>query len=61
SDKFNYKKLKLFEIIKKVLLVNFKLKLFNTIRYYLFFYILFFKPVFKSLYIKDYIIVKFNE
>ncbi|OHE94226.1 hypothetical protein CORC01_10471, partial [Colletotrichum orchidophilum] len=31
SDKLNYKKLKLFKIIKKVLLINFKLKLLNTI------------------------------
>ncbi|OHE90426.1 hypothetical protein CORC01_14276, partial [Colletotrichum orchidophilum] len=31
NDKLNYKKLKPFEIIKKVLLINFKLKLLNTI------------------------------
>ncbi|OHE95235.1 hypothetical protein CORC01_09496, partial [Colletotrichum orchidophilum] len=31
SDKLNYKKLKPFEIIKKVLLINFKLKLLDTI------------------------------
>ncbi|OHF04617.1 hypothetical protein CORC01_00088, partial [Colletotrichum orchidophilum] len=31
SDKLNYKKLKPFKIIKKVLLINFKLKLLNTI------------------------------
>ncbi|OHF04550.1 hypothetical protein CORC01_00021, partial [Colletotrichum orchidophilum] len=31
SNKLNYKKLNLFKIIKKVLLINFKLKLLNTI------------------------------
>ncbi|OHF01926.1 hypothetical protein CORC01_02804, partial [Colletotrichum orchidophilum] len=31
SNKLDYKKLKPFEIIKKVLLINFKLKLLNTI------------------------------
>ncbi|OHF04349.1 hypothetical protein CORC01_00201, partial [Colletotrichum orchidophilum] len=31
NNKLNYKKLKLFKIIKKVLLINFKLKLLNTI------------------------------
>ncbi|OHF03073.1 hypothetical protein CORC01_01457, partial [Colletotrichum orchidophilum] len=31
NNKLNYKKLKPFEIIKKVLLINFKLKLLNTI------------------------------
>ncbi|OHF04302.1 hypothetical protein CORC01_00641, partial [Colletotrichum orchidophilum] len=61
SNKLNYKKFKPFEIIKKVLLVNFKLKLLNTIRYYLVFYILLFKPVFKGLYIKDRIIVELNK
>ncbi|OHE90613.1 hypothetical protein CORC01_14097, partial [Colletotrichum orchidophilum] len=61
NDKLNYKKLRLFEIIKKVLLINFKLKLLNTIRYYPIFYILLLKPVFKSLYIKDRIIVEFNK
>ncbi|OHF00766.1 hypothetical protein CORC01_03840, partial [Colletotrichum orchidophilum] len=61
NDKLNYKKLKLFEIIKKVLLINFKLKLLNTIRYYLVFYILFLKLVFKSLYIKNRIIVELNK
>ncbi|OHE97829.1 hypothetical protein CORC01_06864, partial [Colletotrichum orchidophilum] len=52
SNKLNYKKLRPFEIIKKVLLINFKLKFLNIIRYYPVFYILFLKPVFKSLYIK---------
>ncbi|KAK1457870.1 hypothetical protein CMEL01_15853, partial [Colletotrichum melonis] len=31
SNKLNYKKLKLFEIIKKVLLINYELKLLNMI------------------------------
>ncbi|KAK1482998.1 hypothetical protein CABS01_02734, partial [Colletotrichum abscissum] len=31
SNKLNYKKLKLFKIIKKVLLINYKLKLLNII------------------------------
>ncbi|OHE94513.1 hypothetical protein CORC01_10233, partial [Colletotrichum orchidophilum] len=48
-------------IIKKALLINFKLKFLNTIRYYLLFYNLFFNLVFKSLYIKDRIIIKFNK
>ncbi|OHF04306.1 hypothetical protein CORC01_00645, partial [Colletotrichum orchidophilum] len=61
NDKLNYKKLKPFKIIKKVLLINFKLKLLNTIRYYSVFYILLLKPVFKSLYIKDCIIVELNK
>ncbi|OHE94842.1 hypothetical protein CORC01_09860, partial [Colletotrichum orchidophilum] len=61
SNKLNYKKLKPFKIIKKVLLINFKLKLLNTIQYYLVFYILFLKLVFKSLYIKDRIIIEFNK
>ncbi|OHE94225.1 hypothetical protein CORC01_10470, partial [Colletotrichum orchidophilum] len=61
NNKLDYKKLRLFEIIKKVLLINFKLKLLNTIRYYLVFYILFLKPVPKSLYIRDRIIVKPNK
>ncbi|OHF00708.1 hypothetical protein CORC01_04025, partial [Colletotrichum orchidophilum] len=61
NNKLNYKKFKPFEIIKKVLLINFKLKLLNTIRYYLVFYILLLKPVFKGLYTKDRIIIKFNK
>ncbi|OHE94537.1 hypothetical protein CORC01_10170, partial [Colletotrichum orchidophilum] len=61
NDKLNYKKLKLFEIIEKVLLINFKLKLLNTIRYYLVFYILLLKLIFKNLYIKDRIIIEPNE
>ncbi|KAK1475852.1 hypothetical protein CABS01_15558, partial [Colletotrichum abscissum] len=31
NNKLNYKKLRLFEIIKKVLLVNYKLRLLNII------------------------------
>ncbi|OHF00781.1 hypothetical protein CORC01_03855, partial [Colletotrichum orchidophilum] len=61
NNKLNYKKLRPFEIIKKVLLVNFKLKFLNIIRYYLVFYILFLKPVFKNLYIKNGIIIEFNK
>ncbi|OHE94837.1 hypothetical protein CORC01_09855, partial [Colletotrichum orchidophilum] len=61
NDKLNYKKFRLFEIIKKILLVNFKLKLLNTIRCYSVFYILFLKPVFKSLYIKNRIIIELNK
>ncbi|OHE90250.1 hypothetical protein CORC01_14455, partial [Colletotrichum orchidophilum] len=61
SDKLNYKKLKPFKIIKKVLLINFKLKLLNTIRYYSVFYILLLKLIFKSLYTKNRIIVEFNK
>ncbi|OHE93862.1 hypothetical protein CORC01_10883, partial [Colletotrichum orchidophilum] len=61
NNKLNYKKLKPFEIIKKVLLINFKFKFLNTIRYYLVFYILFLKPVFKSLYIKNRIIIELNK
>ncbi|OHF00776.1 hypothetical protein CORC01_03850, partial [Colletotrichum orchidophilum] len=61
NNKLNYKKLKPFEIIKKVLLINFKLKLLNTIRYYLIFYILLLKPIFKNLYIKNRIIIELNK
>ncbi|OHE97408.1 hypothetical protein CORC01_07313, partial [Colletotrichum orchidophilum] len=61
SNKLDYKKFKPFEIIKKVLLINFKLKLLNIIRCYPVFYILFLKPVFKSLYIKNRIIVELNK
>ncbi|OHF04599.1 hypothetical protein CORC01_00070, partial [Colletotrichum orchidophilum] len=61
NNKLNYNKFKLFEIIKKVFLINFKLKLLNIIRYYLVFYILFLKLVFKGLYMKNRIIVKFNK
>ncbi|KAK1487487.1 hypothetical protein CABS01_12966, partial [Colletotrichum abscissum] len=60
SNKLDYKKLKPFEIIKKILLINYELRLLNTIRYYPVFYILLLKPVLKSLYIKDYIIIKLN-
>ncbi|UQC90003.1 uncharacterized protein CLUP02_15534, partial [Colletotrichum lupini] len=31
NNKLNYKKLRLFKIIKKVLLINYKLRLLNTI------------------------------
>ncbi|OHF00559.1 hypothetical protein CORC01_04098, partial [Colletotrichum orchidophilum] len=61
NNKLDYKKFRLFEIIKKVLLINFKLKLLDIIRYYLVFYILFLKPVPKGLYIKDRIIIELNK
>ncbi|KAK1517986.1 uncharacterized protein CCOS01_12243, partial [Colletotrichum costaricense] len=60
NNKLDYKKLKPFKIIKKVLLINYKLELLNIIRYYLVFYILLFKLVLKGLYIKNYIIIKLN-
>ncbi|KAK1704135.1 hypothetical protein BDP67DRAFT_418794, partial [Colletotrichum lupini] len=60
SNKLNYKELRPFEIIKKVLLINYELKLLNIIRYYLIFYILLFKFILKRLYIKNYIIIKLN-
>ncbi|UQC73411.1 uncharacterized protein CLUP02_00055, partial [Colletotrichum lupini] len=60
SNKLDYKKLRPFEIIKKVLLINYELRLLNTIRYYPVFYILLLKPILKSLYIKSYIIIKLN-
>ncbi|KAK1523160.1 hypothetical protein CPAR01_14013, partial [Colletotrichum paranaense] len=60
NNKLDYKKLRLFEIIKKVLLINYKLKLLNTIRYYPVFYILLLEPVLKGLYIENYIIIKLN-
>ncbi|OHF00563.1 hypothetical protein CORC01_04102, partial [Colletotrichum orchidophilum] len=61
NNKLNYKKLKFFKIIKKVLLINFKLKLLNTIRYYLVFYILLLILIPKGLYIKNRIIIKLNK
>ncbi|KAK1470621.1 hypothetical protein CTAM01_16744, partial [Colletotrichum tamarilloi] len=60
NNKLNYKKLRPFEIIKKVLLINYKLKLLNIIRYYPVFYILLLKFILRSLYIKNYIIIKLN-
>ncbi|KAK1451311.1 hypothetical protein CMEL01_05885, partial [Colletotrichum melonis] len=60
SNKLDYKKLRLFKIIKKVLLINYELRLLNTIRYYSVFYILLLKLILKSLYIKNYIIIKLN-
>ncbi|KAK1511499.1 hypothetical protein CABS01_07457, partial [Colletotrichum abscissum] len=60
SNKLDYKKLRPFEIIKKVLLVNYELKLLNTIRYYPVFYILLLELILKGLYIENYIIVKLN-
>ncbi|KAK1461899.1 hypothetical protein CCUS01_01489, partial [Colletotrichum cuscutae] len=45
SNKLDYKKLKPFEVIKKVLLINYKLRLLNTIRYYSIFI-----PYYSSLY-----------
>jgi hypothetical protein len=41
----DYKKLELFKINKKIELVNYKLKLLNTIRIYLIFYISLFELV----------------
>ncbi|OHF00557.1 hypothetical protein CORC01_04096, partial [Colletotrichum orchidophilum] len=61
NNKLNYKRFKPFKIIKKVLLINFKLKFLNTIRYYLVFYILFLKLIFKNLYTKDRIIIELNK
>ncbi|OHE94840.1 hypothetical protein CORC01_09858, partial [Colletotrichum orchidophilum] len=61
NNKLNYKKLRFFKIIKKVLLINFKLKFLNIIQYYPVFYILFLKLIFKSLYIKNRIIIEFNK
>ncbi|UQC83229.1 uncharacterized protein CLUP02_08723 [Colletotrichum lupini] len=46
--------------MKKVLLINYELKLLNTIRYYFIFYILLLKLILRSLYIEDYIIIKLN-
>ncbi|UQC86256.1 uncharacterized protein CLUP02_11756, partial [Colletotrichum lupini] len=60
SNKLNYKKLKLFKIIKKVLLINYELRLLDIIRYYPVFYILLLKPILRGLYIKNYIIIKLN-
>ncbi|UQC87532.1 uncharacterized protein CLUP02_13037, partial [Colletotrichum lupini] len=60
NNKLNYKKLKLFEIIKRILLINYKLKLLNIIQYYPIFYILLFKLILRRLYIKNYIIMKLN-
>jgi hypothetical protein len=40
SNKLNYKKLRLFKINKKVRSINYKLKLLETIKIYLVFYIL---------------------
>ncbi|KAK1460569.1 hypothetical protein CCUS01_08917, partial [Colletotrichum cuscutae] len=60
SNKLNYKKLRPFEIIKKVLLINYELRLLNIIRYYPVFYILLLELILRSLYTKDYIIIKLN-
>ncbi|UQC75640.1 uncharacterized protein CLUP02_02296, partial [Colletotrichum lupini] len=60
NNKLNSKKLRLFKIIKKILLINYELRLLNTIRYYLIFYILLFELILKSLYIENYIIIKLN-
>ncbi|UQC76538.1 uncharacterized protein CLUP02_18051, partial [Colletotrichum lupini] len=60
SNKLDYKKLRPFEIIKKVLLINYELRLLNIIRYYSVFYILLLEPILKSLYIEIYIIIKLN-
>ena len=45
SDKLDYKKIRLFEILEKIRLVNFKLKLLETIRINLVFYALLLKLV----------------
>ena len=45
SDKLDYKKIKLFEILEEVKLVNFKLRLLETIRINLVFYALLLEPV----------------
>ncbi|KAI3528550.1 hypothetical protein CSPX01_16151, partial [Colletotrichum filicis] len=60
SNKLNYKKLELFEIIKKVLLINYDLRLLNIIRYYPIFHILLLKFLLRSSYIENYIIIKLN-
>ncbi|KAK1500218.1 hypothetical protein CTAM01_06817, partial [Colletotrichum tamarilloi] len=60
SNKLDYKKLRFFKIIKKVLLINYELKLLNIIRYYPVFYVLLLKLILRSLYIKNYIIIKLN-
>ncbi|KAI3533295.1 hypothetical protein CSPX01_12832, partial [Colletotrichum filicis] len=60
SNKLDYKKLRLFKIIKKVLLVNYELRLLNIIRYYPVFYILLLELILRSSYIKNYIIIKLN-
>ncbi|KAK1505791.1 hypothetical protein CABS01_01259, partial [Colletotrichum abscissum] len=60
SNKLDYKKPRLFEIIKKVLLINYKLRLLNTIQYYPIFYILLLELILKSSYIKNYIIIELN-
>ncbi|KAK1502714.1 hypothetical protein CABS01_09325, partial [Colletotrichum abscissum] len=60
SNKLDYKKLRFFEIIKKVLLINYKLRLLNTIRYYPIFYILLLELILKGLYIENYIIIELN-
>ncbi|KAI3547298.1 hypothetical protein CSPX01_03735, partial [Colletotrichum filicis] len=48
SNKLNYKKLRPFEIIKKVLLINYKLNLLNIIRYYPILYILLFELILRG-------------
>ncbi|KAK1517222.1 uncharacterized protein CCOS01_12771, partial [Colletotrichum costaricense] len=60
NNKLDYKKLRPFKIIKKVLLINYKLRLLNIIRYYPIFYILLLELILRGLYIKNYIIVKLN-
>ncbi|UQC88580.1 uncharacterized protein CLUP02_14105, partial [Colletotrichum lupini] len=60
NNKLDYKRLRPFEIIKKVLLINYKLRLLNIIQYYPVFYTLLLELILRSLYIKDYIIIKLN-
>ncbi|KAK1458572.1 hypothetical protein CCUS01_09236, partial [Colletotrichum cuscutae] len=49
-----------YSLISYILLVNYKLRLLNIIRYYPAFYILLLELILKALYIKDYIIIKLN-
>ena len=44
-NKLNYKKIKLFEILEEIGLVNFRLKVLKTIRINLVFYALLLKPI----------------
>ncbi|KAK1546946.1 hypothetical protein CPAR01_00913, partial [Colletotrichum paranaense] len=60
NNKLNYKTLGLFKIIKKVLLINYELRLLNIIQYYPVFYILLLKLILRGLYIENYIIIKLN-
>ncbi len=48
NNKLNFKKFKLFIIIRKILELNYKLSLFKTMQIYPIFYISLFKPILKS-------------